>query len=68
MTIKVILRNKELELDEVKDLTVRKILKRLDLLPETYLCVRNGELLTEQELVKDGDTIRLVPVISGGSG
>jgi len=68
MTIKVILRNKELELDEVKDSTVRKILKRLDLLPETYLCVRNGELLTEQELVKDGDTIRLVPVISGGSG
>jgi sulfur carrier protein len=68
MTIKVILRNKELELDEVKDLTVRKILKSLDLLPETYLCVRNGELLTEQELVKDGDTIRLVPVISGGSG
>ena len=67
MTIKVILRNKEIELDDVKDLTVRKILKSLDLLPETYLCVRNGELVTEQEVVKDGDTIRVVQVISGGS-
>ncbi len=66
MSVKVILRNKEIILDETKDLTVRKILKKLDLIPETYLCVRNGELLTEQELIRDGDIIRLVPVISGG--
>jgi sulfur carrier protein len=66
MTVKVILRNKEIILDETKDLTVSKILKKLNLIPETYLCVRNGELLTEQELIKDGDIIRLVPVISGG--
>lgn len=66
MLVRVILRNKELEIENTKDLTVRKLLKQLDLLPETYLCVRNGELLTEQELIKDGDTIRLVPVISGG--
>lgn len=66
MAVKVILRNKEIILEETKDLTVSKILKRLDLLPETYLCVRNGDLLTERELIRDGDTIRLVPVISGG--
>ena len=66
MAVKVILRNKEIILDDTKDLTVRKILKKLDLIPETYLCVRNGELLTEQELIRDGDIIRLVPVISGG--
>ncbi len=66
MSVKVILRNKEIILDETKDLTVSKILKKLDLIPETYLCVRNGELLTEQELIRDGDIIRLVPVISGG--
>ncbi|HSM26235.1 MAG TPA: MoaD/ThiS family protein [Anaerolineaceae bacterium] len=66
MAIKVILRNKEIIIEETKDLTVRKVFKKLDLLPETYLCVRNGELITEQELLKDGDIIRLVPVISGG--
>ena len=66
MTVKVILRNREIIIDEIKDLTVRKVLKKLELLPETYLCVRNGELVTEQELIKDGDIIRIVPVISGG--
>lgn len=66
MTVKVVLRNKEIIIDEVKDLTVSKVFKKLDLLPETYLCIRDGELLTEQELIKDGDMIRLIPVISGG--
>jgi len=66
MAIKVILRNKEIFIEETKDMTVRKVLKKLDLLPETYLCVRNGELVTEQEVLRDGDVVRLVPVISGG--
>lgn len=66
MTVKVVLRNKEIIIDEVKDLTVSKVFKKLNLLPETYLCIRDGELLTEQELIKDGDMIRLIPVISGG--
>lgn len=66
MAIKVILRNKEIIIEETKDLTVRKVLKKLNLLPETYLCVRNGDLVTEQEILRDGDIIRLVPVISGG--
>jgi sulfur carrier protein len=66
LTVKVVLRNKEIIIDEVKDLTVSKVFKKLDLLPETYLCIRDGELLTEQELIKDGDMIRLIPVISGG--
>jgi sulfur carrier protein len=66
LTVKVVLRNKEIIIDEVKDLTVSKVFKKLDLLPETYLCIRDGELLTEQELIKDGDKIRLIPVISGG--
>ncbi|MBW6474376.1 MAG: MoaD/ThiS family protein [Anaerolineaceae bacterium] len=66
MTITVILRKKEFKFEETKDLTVRKVFKKLDILPETYLCVREGELITEQELLRDGDVIRFVPVISGG--
>lgn len=66
MTITAVLRKKEYTFEETKDLTVRKVFKKLGILPETYLCVREGELITEQELLKDGDVIRLVPVISGG--
>jgi sulfur carrier protein ThiS len=66
MTVKVILKNKEILIEDTKNLTVSKVLKKLGLLPETYLCIRNGELLTESEMVRNGDTIRLIPVISGG--
>lgn len=67
MSIKFVLRKQELELAFTNDLTVKKALQALDLLPEAYLVVRNGELVVEQETLKDGDLIKLVPVISGGS-
>ena len=66
MTIIAILKKKEYIFEETKDLTVSKVFKKLDILPETYLCVREGELITERELLKYGDVIRFVPVISGG--
>ncbi len=67
MTVIVMLRKKEIELEYEDTLTVKKALQALDLLPEAHLVVRNGELLVEQEYLKDGDRIKLVPVISGGS-
>ena len=67
MSVKFILRKKEFELEFHETLTVKKALKELDLLPEAYLVVRSGELIVEQEYLKDGDEIKLVPVVSGGS-
>ena len=66
MTVTAILKNKEFIFTETKDLTVAKVFKKLDILPETYLCVRDGELITERELLKKGDVIRFIAVISGG--
>jgi len=64
MTIKVILRKKEYELN--KSMSVNKIYKRLSISPESYLAVRDGKLLTENDIVNDGDTIKIIAVISGG--
>ncbi len=66
MSVTAILKNKDYVFTETKDLTVAKVFKKLDILPETYLCVRDGELITERELLKDGDVIRFIAVISGG--
>jgi sulfur carrier protein ThiS len=30
------------------------------------LAIRNGEMITEEEILNDGDEIRLVAVVSGG--
>lgn len=46
---------------------VKDILKELKLVPEAYLVIRKAELVTEDELIADGDDIEIRPVISGGS-
>jgi sulfur carrier protein len=48
-------------------MTIRHALERIGVNPDTVLPTRNGELLTDDELVRDGDRIRLVAVISGGA-
>ncbi len=48
-------------------LTVGEALAQLGLPPELYLVLRNGVLLQEDELLQDGDVIRLVGAISGGA-
>ncbi len=45
---------------------VALLLKKLDLNPETVLVTRNSTLLTEEDVLKDTDEIKLLSVISGG--
>ena len=67
MAIKVIIRKNEQEVEYRPPMTVKKVFKQLDLLPEAYLVIRNGELIVEQDILRDGETVKLVPVVSGGS-
>jgi sulfur carrier protein ThiS len=46
--------------------TVRHIILAASLNPESTLAVRNGLLINEETLTQDGDTIKLVAVVSGG--
>lgn len=48
-------------------MTARDALKKINVLPETVLITRNGELITDDEILTDGEEIRLIAVISGGS-
>ncbi len=63
-TAKLILRDREYEVPA--GITIKQALKRLEILPETVLPVRDGQLLTEDERLRPGEVIRLVAVISGG--
>ncbi len=65
MPITLIVRKKEYQLDGT--LTVKEALEKLELSPETHLVVRDGQLLNEREPLKDGDVVKVVPVISGGA-
>ena len=60
----MILRKQEFEIKH--GMTVRKALEKLGFEPDSVLATREGELLTDDEIVKENDVIKLVPVISGG--
>lgn len=64
MTATIILRNQVYEMNH--GMTIRAALQKLDIEPESVLATRNGELLTDDEILKENDIIKLVPVISGG--
>lgn len=46
--------------------TVRDILTDLNLVEGSVLVTRHGELLTRDIRVMDGETVEIIPVISGG--
>ncbi len=62
--VKIILRDKEYEVRA--GMTLHSALKKLGILPEGVLATRNGEMITEDEILREGDEIRLISVISGG--
>ncbi len=47
-------------------LRIREAIRHIGLTPESYLAVRDGELVPDDERLKAGEVIRLIAVISGG--
>jgi len=47
-------------------MTLLDALKKNDLIPEGIIATREGELIEEDELLRDGETIILISAISGG--
>ena len=62
--VKLMYRNKHWELSA--GMTVRDAILKCGLNPEQVLAVRAGKLINEATILKDGDEIKLVAVISGG--
>lgn len=62
--VTLILRGKEYLVPA--NITVAQAFKRIGIQPDSHLAVRKGEVITEDQLVRPGDTLRVVPVISGG--
>lgn len=67
MAIKVILlgEDKELELNYEK-LKVAELFKLINIRLSEYVVLRDGEILTEEDYIYDGDVVKLFTVKSGG--
>jgi sulfur carrier protein ThiS len=42
------------------------VLQKFDLLPESVLVVRNGDLIPEDTEINNGDVLTVINIISGG--
>ena len=62
--MKVKFRDQTFEFD--REMTVRELLKELNLSPESTLVVRDDEVLTEDEKLRKDDEVRVISAISGG--
>jgi sulfur carrier protein len=59
------LRNKEFEVKPGMNLLAA--LQKINVIPESVIATRDGEMILDDEILKDGDVVKLVAVISGGS-
>ena len=63
--VKLVLRNKEYEVKP--GMTLLSALQKINIVPESVIATREGEMILDDEILKDGDEIKLIAVISGGS-
>ena len=47
-------------------MTLLSALQKINVVPESVIATRDGEMILDDEILKDGDVIRLIAVISGG--
>jgi sulfur carrier protein ThiS len=64
MIAKLILRDKEYEVRP--GMALADALKKNNIVPESVIATRDGELITDDEILRSGDVIKLIAVISGG--
>ncbi|MEW6403307.1 MAG: MoaD/ThiS family protein [Chloroflexota bacterium] len=64
MTAKLILRDKTYEVRA--GMTLLDALKKSNIVPESVIATREGEMIIDDEILKEGDVVKLVAVISGG--
>ena len=65
MAVKLTLRGEEYEVRP--GMTLQHSLRKIGILPEAVIATRQGEMITEDEILQDGDIVKLIAVISGGS-
>jgi sulfur carrier protein ThiS len=64
MIAKLILREKVYEVRA--GMTLLDALKKSNIVPESVIATLKGEMILDDEILKDGDEVKLVSVISGG--
>lgn len=65
--MKVVLRNPKREIEVVAPRNVGRLLRDLEIVPESVIVIRNDTLATHDEPLREEDTVEIRPVMSGGA-
>ena len=58
---------KENKIIEIKyEGTIKNLLKKIKINPETIIVIKHNELMSENEKLKNTDSIKILSVVSGG--
>lgn len=63
-SVRICLRDKEYRVKA--GISVHHALKKIDVDPQAVLATKDGELITDDIILRAGDVIKLIAVISGG--
>jgi len=63
--VKLVIRDKEYEVKAGMNLL--SALNKCEIVPESVIATRDGDMILDDEILKEGDVIKLVAVISGGA-
>jgi sulfur carrier protein len=63
--MQIIYRDKKYETKP--NITARDAIKKIGLDPEAVLVIVNGKLVTDDVILREGDEVKLVAVVSGGT-
>ncbi|MFQ5975626.1 MAG: MoaD/ThiS family protein [Candidatus Hydrothermarchaeales archaeon] len=67
MTMEITVRHKDKKKVKIEEgLLIEDLLRKLKINRETVLVAKNGGISLEEEVLKDGDIIDIISVISGG--
>jgi len=66
MEVTIVVSGEEKDINLVKGETVSDVLKKAEINPETVIVKKNKTIIPDDEEVKDGDTLYVLKVVSGG--
>ncbi len=66
MAVKVVFVDGSIREVDASSLRVGDLVRRFGLLVEEHIIVVNGHVVTEDYVLRDGDEVKLYPVVSGG--
>lgn len=64
--VKMLLQGKTIEVELPEGTVLKDLLKKLNINRDRFIVIKDAEAVKEDYVLKDGDKITILPIVSGG--